>query len=167
MSRRPLHDLTAGLVIASLAALSLPSALAHEALHEDLRIAHPFATPTPPGAPTGAAYLDISVGGDRPARLIGASSPVSEVVELHVMTQEDDRMVMRRLEAIEIAPNETLTMRPGGGEHLMLINLDAPLTLGQRFPLTLEFAERDSVEVEVWVEEAAIGSEAADGHHHH
>ncbi|MBF8222759.1 copper chaperone PCu(A)C [Halomonas sp. 328] len=151
---------------AGLAAVALP-ALAHDFHHDDLRIAHPFATPTPPGAPNGAAYLDIGVEGERPARLIGASSPVSEVVELHDMTMEDDRMVMRKLEAFEIAPGETLTMRPGGGKHLMLINLEAPLSVGQRFPLTLEFAERDSVEVEVWVEEAAVGSEAADAHHHH
>ncbi|GKW48585.1 copper chaperone PCu(A)C [Halomonas sp. NCCP-2165] len=157
--------LAAGLAVAALAALP-PSALAHEAHHEDLRIAHPFATPTPPGAPNGAAYLDIGVGGEQPARLIGASSPVSEVVELHDMTLEEQRMVMRQREAFEIAPGETLTMRPGGGKHLMLINLNAPLAVGQRFPLTLEFAERDSVEVEVWVEEAAAGSEAADAHHH-
>lgn len=157
--------LAAGLAAAALAALP-PSAMAHEAHHGDLRIAHPFATPTPPGAPNGAAYLDIGIEGEQSARLIGASSPVSEVVELHDMTMEEDRMVMRRQEAFEIAPGETLTMRPGGGKHLMLINLEAPLTVGQRFPLTLEFAERDSVEVEVWVEEASVGSEAADAHHH-
>lgn len=151
---------------AGLAAVSLP-ALAHDFQHGDLRIAHPFATPTPPGAPNGAAYLDISVEGEQPARLIGASSPVSEVVELHDMSMEDDRMVMRKLEAFEIAPGETLTMRPGGGKHIMLINLEAPLSVGQRFPLTLEFAEGDSLEVEVWVEEATVGSESADAHHHH
>ncbi|MFC3282860.1 copper chaperone PCu(A)C [Litchfieldella rifensis] len=149
------------------ATLMLPAfALAHDVRFEDLRIAHPFATPTPPGAPNGAAYLDITVEGDGAATLVGTSSPVSRAVEMHDMSMDDGNMRMRKLDEIRIEPGDTLTMRPGGGSHLMLLGLQEALRVGDSFPLTLEFAERGEIEVEVWVQEASDGSEAADAHHH-
>lgn len=139
-------------------------ALAHDISQNGVRIAHPFATPTPPGAPNGAAYLDISAGATDVA-LTGASSPVG-TVEVHSMTLDDGNMRMRRLESLAIPAGDTLRMRPGGGVHLMLIGLEEALEAGGRFPLTLEFAEHGNIEVEVWVQESGAGSEAASGHHH-
>ncbi|MGC3873810.1 copper chaperone PCu(A)C [Halomonas sp. GXIMD04776] len=138
---------------------------AHETKDNGLRLIHPFATPTPPGAPNGAAYVDISTDDD-PVSLVAASSPVSKVVEIHDMTMKDGVMRMRRLDSLEVAAGETLKMRPGGGEHLMLIGLEQPLKVGDRFPITLEFADRDSVTLEVWVQEADEGSQTADQHEH-
>ncbi|GGX94072.1 hypothetical protein GCM10007160_22010 [Litchfieldella qijiaojingensis] len=150
------------------AALLLPGlALAHDIRLDDVRIAHPFATPTPPEAPNGAAYLDITVEGDTPATLVGASTAASRAAELHDMRMEDGNMQMRKLDAITIESGDTLIMRPGGGQHLMLLGLEAPLREGDSFPLTLEFAERGTIDVEVWVQEANEGSEAADAHHRH
>ncbi len=155
------------LILLLAAGLSLSAtALAHEYVLEDLVVVHPFATPAPPGVPHAAAYVDIRVEGDTPAVLVGASTPVSEAVELHDMQMEEGVMEMRRVERIEVPAGITQTMRPGGGYHLMLMDTVAPLRLGERFPMTLEFAERGEVEVEVWVQSAERGSEAADGHHH-
>lgn len=150
------------------AALTMPAvALAHDYRLEDVRIAHPFAVPAPPSVPHAAAYLDIQVAGDDPAVLVGASSPASGSVEMHDMAMDDGVMQMRRVERIEVAAGTTQTMRPGGGHHLMLLELVAPLSEGDRFPLTLEFAERGEITVEVWVQEAEDGGEAADAHHSH
>lgn len=150
------------------AALLIPGlANAHDIRLDDVRIAHPFATPTPPGAPNGAAYLDITVEGDTPATLVGVSSSASRAVELHDMRMEGGNMQMRKLDQITIEPGDTLTMRPGGGQHLMLLGLEEPLRKGNTLPLTLEFAERGTLDVEVWVQEAHEGSEAADAHHQH
>lgn len=142
-------------------------ASAHEQRHNDLRIAHPFAMPTPPSAVNGAAYVDLEVTGDRPAVLVDAHSPASESVELHTMTMTDGTMRMRPVTDVRVEPGAPIRMRPGGGYHLMLINLAAPLVEGEPFPLTLEFAERGEVEVEVWVQSATEGSAAADSHHTH
>ncbi|SHE39972.1 hypothetical protein SAMN02745148_00351 [Modicisalibacter ilicicola DSM 19980] len=140
-------------------------ALAREAGDTGLRLLHPFATPTPPGAPNGAAYIDITAG-EEDVSLVGASSSVSEVVEIHDMSMEDGVMRMRRLERLDVAAGETLMMRPGGGEHLMLIGLEQSLQVGDRFPITLEFAERDSVTLEVQVREAGEEGQAAGQHGH-
>ena len=50
--------------------------LAHDFKLGALRIDHPYATPTPPGATTGAAYVrGIRNTGEQPDRLVGARTP--------------------------------------------------------------------------------------------
>ncbi len=104
--------------------------------------------------PHGAVYLDISVEGDTPAVLVGASTPASESVEIHDMRMDDGIMTMRRVERIEVPAGTTLSLRPGGGYHLMLLQLVAPYNESDSFPLTLDFAERADVQVEVSVQRA-------------
>ena len=94
-----------------------------------------------------------------------AHTPASESVELHDMAMDDGVMQMRRVERLAVPGGTLQTMRPGGGYHLMLMDLVTPLNEGERFPLTLEFAERGEIEVEVWVQSAREGSRDADDHH--
>ncbi|WP_346796887.1 copper chaperone PCu(A)C [Halomonas sp. Bachu 37] len=148
----------------TLCLLASGAALAHEVNHAGLHLAHPFATPTPPGAPNGAVYLEMTAETDGDT-LLGADTPASETVELHLMAMEDDMMKMRRVEGIEVGAGETRAMRPGGGYHLMLINLTGPLREGDRFPLTLEFEQRGEIDVEVWVERAERSAGQDDAHH--
>lgn len=157
---------TASLLMA-VALFTTTTALAHDYRLGEVRIAPPFATPAPPGVPHAAAYVDITAEGEAPAVLVGARTPASESVELHDMSMEEGVMRMRRVERIEVPAGLTQTMRPGGGYHLMLLDLVAPLVEGERFPLTLEFAELGEIEVEVRVRSAQAGSEMADDHHHH
>lgn len=140
---------------------------AHDFRLADLRLVHPFATPTPPTAQVGAIYLDISNQGDKPARLIGARAHLAKTVELHDMAMDGGVMKMRQVQQIEIAASETLKMRPGGGYHLMLIGLKQPLKAGESFPIWLKFEQQGEIRVEVWVETAVQGGAAADAHHHH
>lgn len=158
--------LTRALWLTALLTSSISFASAHDVQTEHLRIAHPFATPTPPSVTNGAAYLDIEAYSDS-VTLVSVRSPVSESVELHDMQMEGDMMKMRQVNSISVDAGETLTMRPGGGYHIMFMGLQQPLVEGERFPMTLEFAEHGDVEVEVWVQSAEQGSQDADAHHHH
>lgn len=162
---KPMAWLGGVLLIGAMSISMAPGVLAHEVQTDALRIAHPFAIPTPPGATNGAAYVDITAFSDS-VTLIGASSPASTNVELHDMQMDGDMMQMRHVGELRVENGETYTMRPGGGFHLMLIGLTEPLKEGKRFPLTLTFAEQGDVDIEVWVQSAQGGSEAADGHHH-
>ncbi|HSH47086.1 MAG TPA: copper chaperone PCu(A)C [Halomonas sp.] len=128
-----------------------PLALAEPATPVGLQIDNAFARPTPPGATSAGAYADIRATGET-VTLTGAHSPASDAVELHVMRMEGDTMLMRPVKSIDISADSPLTMRPGGGYHLMLIDLDSPLVEGRSFPITLEFDGRDDVEVEFDVE---------------
>lgn len=162
---KPVPWLGSVLLMGAMSLSMVSGAMAHDVQTDALRIAHPFATPTPPGATNGAAYVDISAFSD-PVTLVGARSPASADVELHAMQMDGDMMQMRHVEAVRVEAGETYTMRPGGGYHLMLIGLTEPLKEGERFPLTLTFAKQGDVDIEVWVQGAQEGSEAADEHHH-
>lgn len=158
----------AALAVASatvLWALPVPSASAHGFDLGPLRIDHPYATPTPPGAGTGAAYLrGIRNTGAQPDRLIGASTPVAREVEIHrSVVDANNVMRMRAIDGLTVPAKGEVRLRHGGEHHLMLIGLKAPLKDGDRFPMTLRFEKAGEREVMVWVQQPR---DAAGAHEH-
>ncbi|MBS1174148.1 MAG: transporter [Burkholderiaceae bacterium] len=93
-----------------------------------------WARATVTGQNMGGAYMTLK--SDREARLIGASSPVSEEVQLHTMTMEGQQMVMQQVRAIELPANTTVALT--GQYHLMFMGLKAPLKEGTVIPVTLK-----------------------------
>jgi periplasmic copper chaperone A len=133
--------------------LGTSSARAHGTRAGDLRIDHPYAIPTAPGARTGAVHFRTLVNrGASPDRLIGARTPLADSVEIHRSVMDGDVMRMRQIEAIEIPPGAELKLRHGGDTHLMLVGLKAPLQDGQRLPIWLRFERAGEHEVMVWVQ---------------
>lgn len=133
------------------------AALAHGSRVGDLRLLHPYATPTLGHASTGAVYLvAIDNQGETAERLLAASTPVAERVELHRMQMDGNVMRMQAVPFVAIPSRTRLTMRQGSpdGHHLMLSGLRRPLVVGDRFPLTLHFERSGAVKVEVWVQQA-------------
>lgn len=112
-----------------------------------LRVADLWARATPPGATTGAAYLQLTNTGERPERLVGARSPLAERVELHTHVMESGMMRMRQVAAIDLPPGERVRLEPGG-LHLMLFDLHQPLVAGEQLPLTLELESGDLLELD-------------------
>jgi len=78
-------------------------------------------------------------------RLVGASSPVAENIQIHEEKTEDGVSKMRQLEVIEVPPGSTVMLKPSG-IHLMM-KLKQQLQEGQTFPLTLTFEKTGAVEV--------------------
>lgn len=163
------HRAFALLVAACLAVLAGPLA-AHDYRLGPLRIDHPYATPTPAGAVNGAAYLrSIRNNGDAPDRLVGASTPVARAVEIHRSVVDASQVMrMRAIDGIDLPPKVELQLRHGGEFHLMLIDLQRPLTEGDRFPLTLRFQKAGEREVTVWVQKprGAVSPAGAAEHKH-
>ena len=134
----------------------------------DIQIMEPFATPTPPGAKIGAAYVaSMANKGSQADRLLSAHSPAAGRIELHSgEIGADGVMRMRELDDVPLPPKTTLQMGPGQGNHLMLMELARPLKTGDRFPMTLEFERAGKVEVEVLVKVPAAGGRPAQKHGH-
>lgn len=155
---------TAGLV--AFALFGKPAS-AHDFKLGPLRIDHPYATPTPPGAAHGAAYLrGIRNTGDQPDRLVGASSPLARSVEIHrSVIDAQNVMRMRAIDGIALSPKAEVQLRHGGEHHLMLIGLKQPLKDGDRFPMTLRFEKSGEREVMVWVQ-TPRGAAGAHQHKH-
>jgi copper(I)-binding protein len=140
--------LAAGLVVASAA---LPQT-------NELEVSNAWARATPGTAETGAAYLTIQ--SPTADRLLSVSSPVAKKAELHTMSMEGMVMKMRPLADVDIPAGQPVTLKPGG-QHVMLLGLDAPLREGQSFPLTLTFEKAGTRTVTVAIEKPGAAGPAA------
>jgi copper(I)-binding protein len=146
------------LAIAAVAAIAASSsALAHEYQLRALRIDHPFARATPPGARSGGVFLSVENRGDRTDRLLTVSTPVAGTAELHQMVMDAGVMRMRAVAGLDVKPGDRLVLQPGA-YHVMLTDLKRPLHAGETFPMTLGFEKAGTIKVDVEVESMAGGA---------
>lgn len=156
----------ARLALAAALLAAAASVAAHDYRAGPIRIDHPWARPTVSGQSAGGGFmtLDNSKGGAD--RLLAASSPAAERVELHSMAMEGDVMRMRQIDTIDLPAGQTVALKPGG-LHFMLIGLKQPLALGSRVPMKLRFEKAGEVSVEIAVENAPVATPAAPDHSGH
>src|ERR1700736_5849218 len=99
-------------LVAIVAAVALAFPLGTPAAHDyrlrALKIDHPFARETPPGARAGGVFLTVENTGGAPDRLLRLSSPVAGAAELHEMTLDGGVMRMRAVPAMEVKPGDKL-----------------------------------------------------------
>ncbi|MDO9483372.1 MAG: copper chaperone PCu(A)C [Hydrogenophaga sp.] len=145
--------------------------LAHDFKAGELRVDHPYATPSAPGLKTGAVYFRaIRNRGAQNDRLLSASTPVAARVEIHRMQMDGDVMRMRAVDAVDLPAKSEVKLRHGAqdGHHLMLFELNAPLKDGDRFPVTLRFERAGTHAVMVWVQTPRrIGTASPTSEHRH
>lgn len=110
------------------------SAPMSQATGHNVQISSAYIKPPFAGRTTAAGFFTVqNKGGD--ARLVSASSPISEIVEIHTHLEEDGVMKMRRIEGVDLPAGETVEFKPGG-YHIMMFNTvladdqtEAPVTL--------------------------------------
>ncbi len=156
--------------IAAALAIFLSPALgsAHEYEAGGITVAHPWARATPGGATVGAAYVEItSKDADT---LIAASSPAAGRVEIHTHGMDDGIMKMRKLDKLGIPAGGSALLKPSG-DHIMLLDLKAPLKEGDLLPITLVFEKAGEVKIDATVEPVGAkgphGLDQQPGHEDH
>lgn len=140
--------------IALVLVLPCPALCADASMVDALRVDHPFARATPPGAKTGAVFFTVYNTRNEGDRLVRASTPIASGAVIHQMVTEGGVMKMRAVPSVEVRPGGRLELTPNG-YHLMLVDLKQPLKAGEKFPLTLTFLHAGSILVSVSVEEMA------------
>ena len=146
----------------TLAVAAAPVA-AKDYVQGSMRIEHPSARPTPPGARTGGVYFTLHNAGTQADRLVRVASPAADTGELHSMTMDGNVMRMRAVPAIGVPAGARVALG-SGGYHVMLIGLHEPLAAGASVPLTLTFERAGSIDVKADVEAAgAAGHDASHG----
>lgn len=164
--RRAIASLAAGGLLATGVFVARPAA-AHGFRAGAIVVDHPYATPTPGGARTGAVYFrTLKNTGREPDRLLSATTVAAESMELHTSTIVDNVMRMRPLAAIDLPPGADLKVRHGGEIHLMLIGLKAPLKNGDRFTVRLKFERAGEHDVVVQVQQPRTDGKPPPGHSH-
>lgn len=122
------------------------------ALSGKLEIQNPWLRAAGSGMNT-AFFFDVVNGTEKADTLIGASSDLADVTELHeTYKTDDDRMGMRKVESLEIKSGETLQFKPRS-YHVMLIKLKDDLRLGEEGTITLQFKNAGEISVKAEVKE--------------
>lgn len=96
-----------------------------------------------------AAYLTVTNGTGTVDTLTSAHSPAAEKAQLHRSTTNDQGIsTMRPVGKQQIMAGEELQLSPGG-YHLMLMNLQRDLAVGDSALVTLTFAHADKQQLKI------------------
>ena len=87
----------------------------------------------------------MSITASQGTRLVGVSTPVAGVAEVHEMKMDGDVMKMRAVPALDLPAGKTVQLKPGS-YHLMLMDLKQPLLKDSTVPLTLRFKNAAGVD---------------------
>ncbi|MCG8429014.1 MAG: copper chaperone PCu(A)C [Chromatiales bacterium] len=131
----------AGIMLSAFSASVLAGSAADSAMVSD-----PFVRAVPPGQKNSASFMKIMNHSGKDQAVVGAESPVAEVVELHTHTMVDGMMRMRQVEKIDLPAGETVVLQPGG-LHVMLIGLKQDLMPGKDVDVTLKFDDGSTKQI--------------------
>ena len=136
----------------AVATMMLVSLAAYAQRNADVDVKAAWARPTVAGQMGTGAFMQLTSRDG--ARLLGASSEVAGVVEIHEMAMEGNVMRMRPIRMLDLPPGGTVELKPGG-HHMMLMDLKRPLAVGEKIKVELRLETRDKklvtqpIEVEV------------------
>jgi copper(I)-binding protein len=135
-------------LLATLTALALTSGVAL-AGSKDVVVENAWARASIGSNRPGAAYMTIHNTGDEAVMLTGLATPLSMMSEIHETTTNSDGVSsMAPASKITIAPDKRVELAPGG-LHVMLMDLQGPMTEGDSFPLALSFSDGGKITVVV------------------
>jgi periplasmic copper chaperone A len=98
-----------------------------------------------------AVFGTLVNDGHHEARIVSGSSPVAGRVEVHEVVGENGAKTMRPKDGgIVLAAGGSHDLTPGA-DHLMLMDLTAPLAPGSDFELTVQFEDGSTLPVTVQV----------------
>jgi copper(I)-binding protein len=102
----------------------------------------------PGNAGTGAVFMVLKNEGGEPDRLVGGKTDVARVVEIHETVMEGEVMKMRMLaDGLTVPARGNVILQPGG-YHVMLIDIQRELKVGDSFALELQFEKSGALTVE-------------------
>jgi hypothetical protein len=118
-----------------LIAAALTTVCAVSAFAQNVTVTDAWARATVQGQKATGAFMKITAKDS--AKLVGVSSPVAGVAEIHEMKMEKDVMKMAPLPSgLDLPAGKVVELKPGS-YHVMLMDLKAPLAKDTTVPLTL------------------------------
>lgn len=130
------------LLVVSLALTGLSAA----AQTAGVKVDGAWARATVQGQKASGAFMSLTA--KEATQLVGVSSPVAGVAEVHEMKMDGDIMRMRAVPAVDLPAGKKVDLK-SGGYHIMLMDLKAPLAKDSSVPVTLLFKDAKGVESKV------------------
>ena len=151
----------------ALALLALSASSVSVVSAADLDIKSPWVRGTVAGQKATGAFMELTSASG--VAIVGASSPVANVTEIHEMKMDGGVMKMRAIPRLDVAAGKPVSLAPGG-YHVMLMDLKQQLKKGDVVPLTLQIENKDkkveTIEVKAEVRELTATPAAAAQHKH-
>ena len=114
-------------------------------LNAEISVENEWARVTPSG--TGSVYMKIKNNGNSEDKLLSASSDKAGMVMIHRSIRVGNISKMIHIhDGIAIPGNSEVSLKPGD-YHLMLMDLDKNLSLGDKISIVLNFEKNDSLEI--------------------
>ena len=151
-------------VVAVLLSFTAFSAAAHDFTVGALNVDHPWARPSVTA--NGAVFFLVQNKGEAADRLIAATTPMAERVEIHTIERDGNFTSMRQVEGGLVIPPGGEALLSPDGYHVMLLGLEGRLEVGSSFPITLTFEKAGTLTVDVKVEPLGYDSDDAHAGHH-
>ncbi len=127
-----------------LTAVAVAAGFMASATAQTIEVKNAWVRTSVPGQKATGAFMTITAKDG--AKLVGASSPVAGVTEVHEMKMDGDIMRMREVTGgLELPAGKAVDLKPGG-YHVMLLDLKAGLPKDTTVPLTLVFKDTKGVE---------------------
>lgn len=102
-------------------------------------------------------FGDITNDGSSEVVLVGGSSDVAGMVEVHEVTEEGQMQAIKG--GLIIGAGKTAALRPGEN-HVMLMKLNTKLAVGDEVTVTLKFEDGSTLDVTAPVKTVAGGDES-------
>jgi len=102
----------------------------------------------PPVSKETAAFMTLVNTGTTPLRVTGAETPAAGRVVPMITTKTEGRTGMKDVAFFEIPAGGKLVLKPGG-DHLMIYDLKAPLTDGEKASFTLQVEPGGKLSIEI------------------
>lgn len=119
-------------------------------LEPTVSVDNAFIRGLPPGQANTSAYFHLRNQSDVPLRLIGASTNIARLVEIHEHRMNNGKMQMRKVDGITIDASSEVELKPGG-LHLMLFDLNRPLVDGESISVQLIFQDSPQLDLTMTV----------------
>ena len=134
-------------------ATALAISLAVPACAGGILVQDAYARSSGKAAISGAAFMVLMNHTDADDRLIGIKSDAATKVELHTHS-EDANGVMKMLHLMDgvLVPAGGMHALERGGDHVMFMGLNAPMTQGDLIAVTLVFETAGEIEITVPVD---------------
>ena len=146
-----------------LSALFLSGFVSLSAFSQSVVITEPWIRSTVQGQMATGAFMKIASKDG--VKLIGVSTPVAGISEIHEMKMEKDVMKMAAIPSLSVPAGGAVELKPGG-YHLMLMDLKSPLAAQSKIPLTLTFESANGVKSKVEVQALVKVMGMANEHKH-
>ena len=149
--------------------LLLSSLMVSSAWAQNVSVQSAWARATVQGQKATGAFMTLTA--KTATTLVGVSTSVAGVAEVHEMKMDNNVMQMRALpDGLALPAGKAVALQPGG-YHVMLMDLKLPLQKETTIPLTLRFKDAKGVEssldIKVPVSQVAPGGGKEHQHGEH